>query len=140
MNPGFVKGKIRRRMPPYLPFSLSAEGLAVGALVLSGSCLVGAHQDPLQGAEVCILAVILALLDSTLNALVCMAIHGVFLLIFVMGLDCPTRRKTCISFMLTIDFFPICRYNRCGICEFSQICIIKAETPSLKRKEFCHDL
>ena len=37
---------------------------------------MGTHQDALQGAEVCVLAVMSALGDSTLNALVCMAIHG----------------------------------------------------------------
>ena len=48
---------------------------------------MGTNQDPLQTAEVRILAVMGALLNSTLNALVCMAIHGDILLIFVMLLD-----------------------------------------------------
>ena len=39
-----------------------------------------------------------------------------------------------------IDFFSEVQYNICGICEFSQICIMKDGYPSLKRKEFCHDL
>ena len=37
---------------------------------------MGAHQNPLQRAEVSILAVMGALLDSTLDALVCMTIHS----------------------------------------------------------------
>ena len=55
---------------------LLAEGLTVGALVFSGIHLMGTHHNTLQGAEVGILAVMGALLNSTLNALVCMAIHG----------------------------------------------------------------
>ena len=86
MNPHPVKRKIRRLLPPYLWVSLLAEGLAVGALVLSRRSLVGAHQNTLQRAEVCVLAVILALLNSALNALICMTIHSVILLIFVMSL------------------------------------------------------
>ena len=76
MNLLFVKRKIRRRLPPYLRFSLLAEGLAVGALVHGRVCLMGTNQNTLQRAEVGILAVMGALLDSTLNALVCMAIHS----------------------------------------------------------------
>ena len=75
MNSFCVKSEIRRLLPPYLPFSLCAEGLAVGALVSSGIGLMGAYQDPLQGAEIGVLAVMLALLNGTLNALVCMAVH-----------------------------------------------------------------
>ena len=56
---------------------LLAEGLAVGALVSSGIDLMGTNQNALQRAEVGILAVMLALLNSTLNALVCMTIHSV---------------------------------------------------------------
>ena len=55
---------------------LLAEGLAVGALVHSRICLVGTHQDALQGAEVCVLAVVCALCNGAFNALVCMAVHS----------------------------------------------------------------
>ena len=92
-----VKSEIRRQKPPYLPFSLCAEGLAVGALVSSGIGLMGTNQDPLQTAEVRILAVMGALLNGTLNALVCMTIHGVLLLLFVMELGYPRWAKTYIS-------------------------------------------
>ena len=101
---------------------------------------MGTNQDPLQAAEVRILAVMGALLNGTLYALVCMTIHGVLLLLFVMELGYPRWAKTYISPMLMIDFFSEVQYNICGICEFSQICIMKDGYPSLKRKEFCHDL
>ena len=55
---------------------LLTEGLAVGALVLSGIHLMGAHHNTLQRTEVGILAVMGALLNSTLDALVCSAIHS----------------------------------------------------------------
>ena len=49
---------------------LLAEGQAVGALVLGGVALVGAHHDPVQGAVVGALGVVGTLLDGTLDALV----------------------------------------------------------------------
>ena len=55
--------------------SLLGKGLAVGALVHSGICLVGTHQDPVQGAVVLILTVVAALLNGTFNGLVGMTIH-----------------------------------------------------------------
>ena len=93
----FVKSEIRRQMPPYLRFSLLTEGFAVSTLVSSGIGLMGTNQDPLQAAEVRILAVMGALLNGTLNALVCMTIHGVLLLLFVMELGYPRWAKTYIS-------------------------------------------
>ena len=80
MNSALVKRKIRRRLPPYFGFSLLAEGLAVGALIHSGIGLMGADQDPLQGAVVGIGAVMCALLNGAFDALVCVAIHKSFLL------------------------------------------------------------
>ena len=93
----FVKSEIRRQMPPYLRFSLLTEGFAVSTLVSSGIGLMGTNQDPLLAAEVRILAVMGALLNGTLNALVCMTIHGVLLLLFVMELGYPRWVKTYIS-------------------------------------------
>ena len=61
---------------------LLAEGLAVSALVHGGVALVGADQNTVQSAEVCILAVVSALLNGALNALVCFAIHNQFLLFY----------------------------------------------------------
>ena len=66
-----------------------AEGLAIGALVSGGVCLMGTHLDPLQGAVVRIAAVISALLNSTGDALVCVTVHGFFLLFFRLGTVCP---------------------------------------------------
>ena len=42
---------------------------------------MGTHQNPIQRAVVLVLAVISALLDGTLDALVGMAVHGHFLLL-----------------------------------------------------------
>jgi hypothetical protein len=57
-----------------------AEGLAIGALIHGGICFMGAYQDAFQRAVVCITTVVCALLDSTFNGLVCMAVHSHFLL------------------------------------------------------------
>ena len=75
----FFKEKLRRRLPPP-DKSLLAEGLAVGALVHGGVLLMGAHQDLAQGAVVLTLAVMCALMDSTLDGLVCIAVHRYILL------------------------------------------------------------
>ena len=56
------------------------EGLAVSALVLGGVSLVGAHQNPVQGAVVLAVAVVGAGLNGAFDALVCMAVHVEFLL------------------------------------------------------------
>ena len=93
----FVKSEMRRQKPPHSFPSLLAEGLAVGALICGGIGLMSTNQDPVQGAVVCLLAVMLALLDSAFNALVCMTIHGVLLLLFVMELGYPKWVKTYIS-------------------------------------------
>ena len=37
---------------------------------------MGANQDPLQGAEVCLTAVMGTLLNGTLDALVCVTVHN----------------------------------------------------------------
>ena len=95
---------------------------------------MGTNQNPLQGAEVCILAVMGALLNSTLNALVCMAIHGFVPPFLMMDLDCPDMQKRYISLTLTIDFFSEIQYNISGICEFSQICIMKGGNPVFEKK------
>ena len=57
-----------------------AEGLAVGALIHGGVGLVGAHQDPVQRAEIVIFAVVCALGNGAFNALVGFTIHCQFLL------------------------------------------------------------
>ena len=80
MNPYIVKRKIRRRLPPYFRFSLLTEGLAVGALVHGGICLMGAHQDLVQRAVVLGVAVVGTRLDGAGDTLVCFAVHRSFLL------------------------------------------------------------
>ena len=60
---------------------LLPERLAVSALIHSGICLVGTHQDLVQGAVVLVLTVVGAGLDDAFDALVCMAIHIEFLLL-----------------------------------------------------------
>jgi hypothetical protein len=72
---------------------------------------VGTHHDPVQGAVVCGIAVVRALRNGALNALVGIAAHGIqppssdFLGSF--------PRKFEIIHLL-IDFFLSYRYNRCG--------------------------
>ena len=113
---------------------LLTEGLAVGALVHGGVRLMGTYQNPIQGAEVCVLAMMGALLNGALNALVCMAIHSLYPPFLMMELDCPHAQKTYISFMLAIDFFYEIQYNVIGICEVSQICIMKGGNPVFEKK------
>ena len=59
-----------------------AEGLTVGALILSRIGFVGADQNAIQRAVVLSIAVISAGLNGTLDALVCIVIHSFFLLLF----------------------------------------------------------
>ena len=59
---------------------LLAEGLAVGTLILGRIGLVGTHQNALQRAEVCFIAMMRALMDSAFDALVCIAVHSLRLL------------------------------------------------------------
>ena len=75
-------------MPPQnaAVFLLSAEGHTVGALVHSRIAVVGANQNALQGAVDGLITVVCALLNGTFDALVCIAIHCVFLLLRVMVL------------------------------------------------------
>ena len=63
-------------MIPAHPGSLLfAEGLAVGTLVLGGVALMGAHQNPVQGAVVLLVAVISALLYGAFNAAIGLIVH-----------------------------------------------------------------
>ena len=54
---------------------LLAEGLAVGALVHSGVGLVSTHHNTVQGAVVCIIAVVSALSNGTFNTLISITVH-----------------------------------------------------------------
>ena len=70
---------MRRQKPPPR-ILLLAEGLAVGALIHSGICLVGAYLDLVQRAVVLGVAVIGTGLDSAFDALVGVAVHVIYLL------------------------------------------------------------
>ena len=72
---------------------LLAEGLAVGALIHGGICLMGAHHDLVQRAVVLGVAVVSAGPDGAFDALVCVAVHVMFLLLLDSRLVCPGKRK-----------------------------------------------
>ena len=55
---------------------LLAEGHAVGALILSGVALVGAHHDLIQRAVVLLFTVMCTLVDGAFDGLVGMAVHS----------------------------------------------------------------
>ena len=59
---------------------------------------MGAHHDSLQRAIVGIIAMVCALLDSTLDRLVGMAVHVIFLLYFGMLLLCHQMGTICVRF------------------------------------------
>jgi hypothetical protein len=61
-------------------YLLLAEGLAVGALIHHGVGLVGAHQNPIQGTVILLVAVISTLLNGTFDTLICLAVHRICLL------------------------------------------------------------
>ena len=74
---------------------LLAERHAVGTLVNSGVRFMGADQDALQGAVVCVFTMMGALRYGTLDALVCIAVHSLFLLLHVIVSLCPKEQKQC---------------------------------------------
>ena len=82
---GVRQGKIAAALPlpRFLASLLLAEGLAVGALVLGGVHLVGAHQNPVQRAVVLVFAVVCTLLDGAFNALVGVTVGHDHFLLFV---------------------------------------------------------
>lgn len=91
----FVKEKKRGGMKAAAFFSLFVEGFAVGALIHSGVQLVGAHQNAVQRAVVLALAVMCALLNGTLDALICLVCHGMLLLFldFALSMAQKSQRK-----------------------------------------------
>lgn len=62
------------------PNLLSLKGLAVGALVLAGVCLMGTNQDAVQRAVVLVLAMVSTLLNGAFDAFIGMTVHNGFLL------------------------------------------------------------
>ena len=87
--------KMRRLTPPHCPTLLLAEGLAVRALIHGGILLMGADQDLVQRTVVLAGAVVCALLDSTLNALISMIGHGNSPPFLVLSTVCPDVRISC---------------------------------------------
>ena len=57
-------------------FLLLTEGHAVGALLLSGVRLMGTHQDAIQRAVVCLVAVMCTLGNGALDALIGITVHN----------------------------------------------------------------
>ena len=74
---------------------LLPEGHAVGALIHGGVGLMGTHQDPLQGAVVSAVAVVCALGNGALDALVGMTVHVFFLLLLKVRLVWPKKPNPC---------------------------------------------
>ena len=62
---------------PWFSRLLLAEGHAVGALILGRIGLMGANQDLVQGAVICLVTVVSALGHSAGNALVHIGVHSV---------------------------------------------------------------
>ena len=108
---------------------LLPEGHAVGALIHGGVGLMGTHQDPLQGAVVSAVAVVCALRNGALDALVGIAAHGILPPSFDFSGSFPQKSE---NIHLLIDFFAAYRYNRRGKKSKRNI--------RFKRKENCHDL
>ena len=81
VNPKVKKksGGDRRRRDSAL-----TEGLAVGALIHSRILLVGTHQNAVQRAVVCGVAMVCAGLDGAFDALVCVFVHGSYLLFWIL--------------------------------------------------------
>ena len=69
------------------------EGLAVGALIHGGVCLMGTDHDLIQRAVVLSLAVMGALGNGAFDALIGMAIHTQFLLCFGVAYSMPLKTK-----------------------------------------------
>ena len=84
---------MRREKPRRILRSLLAERHAVGALVLGGILLVGAHHDLIQRTVVLGVAVIGALADGAGDTLVGVAVHTIYLLFLSSPIVWPRKRK-----------------------------------------------
>ena len=100
-----VKKKDVRRHSPPLGCLLLSVGLTVSTLVLSGVCLVGTHQDPVQRAVILGIAVISTLLDGALDALVCMTVHIGASFVFGFDFSMAQTRKTIQEISPNLAFF-----------------------------------
>jgi len=96
------------------PSLLLAEGLAVGALVLGGVHLMGAHQDPVQRAVVLVLAMVSALLNSAFDAFVGMTIHRKASFDFGFGASMSKSGKSIQEKASNVAFGKILWYDNCA--------------------------
>ena len=94
--PGFRQEKFAAALAA-AKMSLRAEGLAVGALIHGGVCLVGTYQDMLQRAVVFVVTVVCALGNGTLDASVCMAAHTWFLLCIEFGFSLTRKQESILE-------------------------------------------
>ena len=120
---------------------LLAEGLTVGTLIHGGIALVGTYQNTVQSAVVAVGAVVGALMNGALDALVGIAVHigssffgdGISMAeIFTFIQNIANKNISGEKSTFIIDIFPDNHYNICGNYEDG--------TPFLQRKENCNDL
>ena len=104
--PPFVKTKPRQKSLPRSTDAglLLTEGLAVGALIHGGVHLMGADHDAVQRTVILVLTVMGTLTDGTFDALVCMVVHGSFLLCLDSGLVCPSGPKAYSKILVILLF------------------------------------
>ena len=67
---------------------------------------MGTHQNPVQGAVILAVAVVCAGLDSTFDALVCMAVHKRILLFVWYGISMAGSQKGIQEKTVNLAFFP----------------------------------
>ena len=92
----FVKAKKNcgGKIPPHESLLLFLpERLAVGALIHGRICFVGTHQNLVQGAVVFGVAVIGAGLNGAFDALVCITVHVLFLLLIWYAISMTQRKE-----------------------------------------------
>lgn len=106
---GNVKKKSRQRKAAALG-SLFTEGFTVGALVHGGIQLVGTHQNAVQGAIVLVFAMMRALLDGTLDALIGMTVHLASSFDLDSGIVWRVRKKIYGKGPAKIAFFSVIWY------------------------------
>ena len=131
---------------------LSAERLAVCALVYSGILLMGSHYNVVEGTVIGPCTMMGTLLNSALNTLIGMTLHNVYYLLF-----CNTNSIISSKFLIPeiflrkpsespnytlqlIDISAAYLYNSSGKCEFFRESKTKTVFSVFQRKEICHDL
>ena len=94
--PPFVKAKKNcgGKIPPHESLLLFLpERLAVGALIHGRICLMGAHQNLIQRTVIFSVTMVGAGLDGALDALVCVAVHVLFLLLIWYAISMTHRKE-----------------------------------------------